>query len=115
MLLSFILELLVLMGCVATPTWVPEVGVWYCEELQMQLSFEDDIDSYAVIGDKKVICGCGADRGSTEIIVDCQESNVPDYDLGEIIFWGSYVELNETTYTVKEHYSGTIYVFERIN
>lgn len=35
----------------------PKEGVWYCEELQMQISFDDSELSYYIENGKKIRCG----------------------------------------------------------
>lgn len=94
--------------------WAPEEGVWYCRELQIQMSFDEEVNSYAVIDNDTVLCAAGYERGSEYITVGIQEENVPGYSLGEKIFFGKYVARTENEYIVEEVSSGIEYTFERI-
>ena len=93
--------------------WLPEEGIWYCEELDMQLAFSDSDDSYIVIDGEKVICSVHNNRGSQVFSLLIQESGVPNYKLGDDVFSGKYVSLTEEAFTVKDRESGMQYVFIR--
>ena len=93
--------------------WVPEDGIWYCEELDMQLSFSISDDSYIVIDGEKVICSVRNNRGSKVFSLLIQESGVPNYKLGDAVFRGEHVSLTEEAFTVKDLDSGKQYVFIR--
>lgn len=93
--------------------WVPEDGIWYCEELDMQLSFSISDDSYIVIDGEKVICSVRNNRGSETFSLLIQESGVPNYKLGDAVFHGEHVSLTEEAFTVKDLDSGKQYVFIR--
>ena len=94
--------------------WLPEEGIWYCEELDMQLAFSDSDDSYIVIDGEKVICAVRNNRGSKDFLVLILESVAPNYDkFGDVVFSGKYVSLTEEAFTVKDRESGMQYVFIR--
>lgn len=93
--------------------WVPEEGIWYCEELDMQLSFSSSDDSYIVIDGEKVICSVRNNRGSKTFSLLIQESGVPNYKLGDAVFRGEHVSLTEEAFTVKDRDSRKQYVFIR--
>jgi hypothetical protein len=92
--------------------WCPEDGVWYCEELQIQISFEPGKKSYAVLDGTVVPCVCENDRGSKDLLVLCQ-ANGNGYAIGEIIFSGRYVDLSNDTYVLKNKKSQELYTFVR--
>lgn len=91
--------------------WVPAEGVWYCNELDMQLAFSDSDDSYIVIDGEKVICAVRNNRGSQVFSLLIQENDVPNYKLGDVVFTGKYVSLTDEAFTVKDRNSGIQYVF----
>ena len=91
--------------------WRPEQGVWYCEELHMQLSFEKGYKSYVILDGEAILCACENDRGSKNLLVLCQEPNVKGYEIGDPIFSGRYVDLNNNKYTVKDNDSHELYTF----
>ena len=98
-----------------TPSVVrPDEGIWYCEELKIQLSFEDD-SSYTVVNGRSISCTWGNDRGSDVIMVLCQEPNIEEYRLGDTVFWGHYVHLTDDEYIVSDGTTSVEYTFERID
>lgn len=102
---------------VAEPTykvWRPEDGVWYCEELQMQLSFEKGQRSYVVLDGTNIVCACENARGSKDILVLCQQNNVRGYEIGDLIFGGRYVDMSDDTFVLRDKESQKIYTFVRI-
>lgn len=92
----------------------PDEGIWYCEELKMQLSFEDD-SSYAVVNGEAISCIWENDRGSDVIGILCQDQNVEAHGLGDTIFWGYQLELTDDKYIVCDGVTGIAYTFTRIN
>lgn len=102
---------------VAEPTykvWRPEDGVWYCEELQMQLSFEKGQKSYVVLDGRVIPCACENNRGSKDVLVFCQV-NGSEYVIGDLIFSGRYVDLSDDTFVLKDRKTQQIYTFVRTN
>jgi len=89
----------------------PEAGQWYCEELQMQLSFGNDTECFVIKNGSKMICACGSDRGSNYLSVGCQEVGCQHCDLGEEIFGAEFVSLDNTTLVVKDIKDGKQYRF----
>lgn len=96
-----------------TTSWIPSEGVWYCDALDIQLSFSVEAETYAVLDDKKVTCTWINNRGATDISVLIQESGVTNYKLGDVVFSGEYVSLTESAYTLKDQDSGIQHVFLR--
>lgn len=96
------------------PQWVPEDGIWYCEELQMQLAFEKDSETYTIINGEKIICVWENNRGSTHLMVACMDEDSSESSWGEDILSCEYVELTENQFVVKEVSSGEEYIFVRL-
>jgi len=94
--------------------WTPEEGVWYCDDLEIQLSFSEGNETYAIIDGKKVQCVCINDRGAIDFSVLVQERNVPNYGVGDSIFWGQYVSLSESEFVVEDCNTGVRYIFVRL-
>ena len=93
--------------------YTPDDGVWYCDELKMQLSFSKQYQSTVSIDGEELQCACINDIGSDGIYVLCQESDNQVYALGELIVWLEYVSLDGEAYTVKDHNTGETYIFMR--
>jgi hypothetical protein len=89
-------------------------GYYYDSELQMQLSFERGINSYVVLDGTVVPCACRNDRGSEYIGLLCQ-ANVNEYEIGDFIFWGRYVDLSDDTFVLKDRKTRQIYTFVRVD
>lgn len=109
-----LVALLCLGGCTVTK-WVPDDGTWYCEELQIQLSFTKERESFAIIDGQTIICVVENDRGSKEVALICQSSNDLGFQVGDVVFCGEYVELSERQYILKDYASRGTYIFKRID
>ena len=104
--------LLFLTGCYTD--WMPQKGDWFCEELQIQISF-DDGESYLVYDGEKMPCDCINDRGSKSFFVISQAFGIDDLPVGAELFSAEYVELTDTDFLVKEETTGTEYLFVKVN
>lgn len=104
-------SLVVFSGCVEYKNWMPQDGPWFCEELQLQISFSYG-DSYAVIGETQVRCDCINDPGSKSFFVITQEES-DGLEIGTCLLEAEYVELTDSVFVVKECRTGTIYTFLR--
>lgn len=91
----------------------PKEGIWYCDELDMQLDFAKET-GFAVVDSKEMLCGFGADRGSKVLSVGCQEKDCPLHTMGESIVTLEYVSLDDTTLVLKNYYGEEEYTFQRI-
>ena len=91
--------------------YIPEKGIWFCEELKLQLSFEEGYDCYYVLDGAKIRCIWENNPGSRVITVLCQDDNTYTYSIGEVIFWGTCIELTEDQFIIEEKESGIPYVF----
>lgn len=100
-------------GC--TPDqYEPEDGVWYCEDLQIQLSYDVGKECYAIIDGEKITAACGSDRGVKRLYVSSQQKDHPKYYLGKTIFAAEIISLNETEFVVYDEQAQREYIFYRI-
>lgn len=63
----------------------PQYGVWYCEELQLQLNFNKGEKSIVLVDGNEVLCGVENDRGSAYFSVAFLYGNYY-YDHRQIFF-----------------------------
>lgn len=90
---------------------VPKEGLWYCEEMEMYLSFSDEYKSTVVIDGETRNCTWGSEIGCSDIYITCLDENGV---LGESLLWGEYVSLTEELYQIRNHETGEIYDFVRV-
>ena len=95
--------------------WTPNEGVWYCDELKIQLSFTLDEETYAIINGEKVICVWGNNTGSSYFSVIVQENGVEGYQIGESFFLGKYKTLTDSELVLEDRESGILYSFVRVD
>ena len=91
----------------------PQEGVWYCEELQIQLSYEHDAATYITENGDKIFGICGTDRGSKLIGILCQSTHGGHY-VGEELFLAEITSLDNGTLVLYDEDSGQEYIFQRI-
>ena len=107
----FIRSMVVGLGSVR---YEPQEGVWYCEELQIQLSYEDDAATYITENGDRIFGICGTDRGSKLIGILCQSTHGGHY-VGEELFSAEIASLDDDTLVLYAEDSGQAYVFQRID
>ena len=90
----------------------PQSGVWYCEELQIQLSYEDDEVTYITENGKQIIGTCETDRGSKWIGVLCRTDEV-GYYVGDQLFLAKIISLNDDTLVLYHEDTNQKYIFLR--
>lgn len=95
--------------------WTPDGGIWYCDDLGIQLSFSANEETYAIINGKKVICAWGNNKGTSYLSIHIQESGLDEYQLGESIFFGQCVDLTDTEFILKEYETGVQYSFVKVD
>lgn len=95
--------------------WVPDGGVWYCEELQAQLAFDKESETYMMINGEKVVCSWINEIGSTYFYICCEEKNHPYYKLGATIFSGKVTHLDDENEYIITGENDVEYVFVRID
>lgn len=115
-ILLLFMILIVFCGCDISfkDNWVPQDGIWRCEDLQLELSFEKGVDTYIEIEGQRIRCVCLNDKGSQYISVLIQETGVHSYVIGSTVFYGKYICLTDTCYTVMECETERIYEFIKI-
>lgn len=102
----------------------PTEGLWYCEELQLQLSFTEHYESviehndllcYVYSDGKYIMCSSGMTRRDRHALrVKNQDIWSEENDqLGEDIFVAKNVSFNDESYIVKDE-NGKEYTFLRI-
>ena len=92
--------------------WRPEFGIWYCDALEMQLSFEKNTSSYVVQDGKCIECEWTNDRGSTYISVRYLWDGQQKYG-DSTIFYGKCIDLTNDIYILEEIDTGVQYTFCR--
>lgn len=98
----------------SNPTqWFPQEGVWYCEDLAIQIAFDDSSQTFAMVNGEKISCACEIDRGSKDIRISCQQPDHPLFSLGKFIFSGEQVKLHDDQLVVQDDH-GNQYTFTRI-
>lgn len=79
-----ILNILFLLILSSTPmVFFPEEGVWYCEQLQIQISCEQPEDCWILSNGEKIQCTWGSDRGSKWMSVSSQDRTTGQFKLGQ--------------------------------
>ena len=56
-----------------TPNYEPEEGIWYCEQLQIQLDYSGKGETFIKKDDVKIRCSCGSDRAVKMLQVFSQD------------------------------------------
>lgn len=92
----------------------PDEGEWYCEELQMQLSFDSEGECFYIYKNEVIECGCGSDKGSTWLSVGCQDKDSQYFILGEEVFGAEFVSLEQDVLVVYSETGGRNYTFYRV-
>lgn len=95
------------------PQFEPDSGIWFCEELQIQLDYNGGGETYIIEEGEIYHCSCGSDRGVKEIQVSCEQRNHPTYELGELIFRAEIKQLADEKMIVFNPITGEEYVFVR--
>lgn len=110
-LASSILLLIILVSCVTR--WTPPEGNWFCEELQIQVSFSGG-DCFYVLNDKIVPCDSINDRGSHSFFVLSQATDVEELPLGTELFSAVYMEFTEEQMIATEEHTKKEYIFVKV-
>lgn len=114
-ILPIVLAVLLVIGLATCKAdeYFPQEGIWYCDELDMQLDFAKET-GFVLVDSEEMLCGFGADRGSKVLSVCCQEQNCLLHTLGESIVTMEFVSLDDTTLVMKNYRGEEIYTFTRI-
>lgn len=94
--------------------YVPKEGVWYCEELQIQISFEENNDTYVTEDGNQIMCTWSHDRNSKHFEVWCIDFNTHFYEYDDVVFSGTFVKLTNDQYILEDE-AGKEYIFLRMD
>lgn len=91
---------------------VPQFGVWYCEEAEIQISMDKGTPSFVTVDGEQHLCDTDHDRGSSWLMLFVQ---IPfgKYSLDEIMFEGDCVYFDEKIMIIRA--DQTDYVFTRMD
>lgn len=92
----------------------PEEGEWYCAELQIQVCFDTAGACWMISQGETIRCTCGSDRGSDWLSVCSQDFATKQFDVGEEVFGGTFVRLEEGRLILLEPVSNREYTFIRV-
>lgn len=101
-----------LAGCTYS-NWMPEDGLWYCEELQMQITFTED-ECFVMKDGQKIACICENDKSSMWFSVLCSQQDLEDYPIGTELFSAKRISLSGDTFVVMEEHTKTQYTFIKV-
>lgn len=96
------------------PEYFPENDVWYCADLGIQISFEDNVPSYVISDNITISCIWENDNGSNVISILCQEENTRGFLVGEAVFTGACIFLDSDKMILREYPAGGTFTFIRI-
>lgn len=91
----------------------PTEGIWFCEELDMQINFDGINDNFAKIGDEYYACLFFANRGASAMSIICQDTDMEGYELGQSVFSGEYVSGDSQSFSVRSKSDSRVYTFTR--
>lgn len=111
LLLSFLFQ----NGLIEYAQFFPEDGIWYCEELQIQAAFGETGETFIVVEGEKIDCVWENDPGSEWLNIISQDRDTKVFKLGESVFSGTYVRLDETRLVLRDPDSGQEYTFVKIS
>ena len=92
---------------------VPDSGCWFCEDLEIQLSFDETDSTYAVINGIEKNCVILRENNTNTIIVFCADWETCSLSHDCKIFSGSILELTNTEFLLMESKSKVVYSFEK--
>lgn len=107
-----IIGLIIAFFALAGSTDIPQEGVWYCEELQILISYDDEMCT-AVLDGEEIPCNCLHD-GDQWIYIVSQTARNEKYPLGSSVFIAEPIKLTKTEFVVKEKKTGVVYTFQKI-
>lgn len=110
--LLFAVLILCIVSC-EPAVYFPEEGIWYCRELQIQISCDNLEDCWILSEGEKIQCTWGSDKGSSWMSVCCQEETSEAYQLGQEVFGGEFVSLEDNRLVIREPVSGKAFTFIR--
>lgn len=123
-LMFTIIVISLLSGCSgpskSTDYHMPESGVWFCEELQVRLVFDEENGirkaSTIIIDGEEIECLCTSELNTTYLFLICQEKDPPisKLYLGSTIYWWTVIDYTEDELTLEDYDTGQVYSFMRV-
>jgi hypothetical protein len=92
---------------------MPREGDWYCEELQIQISFSGG-ECFWMSNGEVISCDCINDRGSKSFFIITQVFDSEELPLGSEVFCAEHVKLTDDEFIVREIDSGKVYTFVKV-
>ena len=95
----------------------PDGGFYYCEDLQMQICFDNGqsaYDSYIVIDGKKCSCAISFDQGSSEFSMFWMDANTDEFTRGTAFWRGQCLSFDDETLVLWDYNEAKEYVFTRV-
>lgn len=113
LLFSLVLSMLWMFSSCNRNRKYPTEGVWYCEEYQIQISYEPpEYESYVMVENEKVRCEVTRERRDTRMYLFCIEENNAYFEYREEVFSGELIYLDDEKFILRGD-DGTRYVFVR--
>lgn len=112
-ILIIVLVLIIFSSC-QHQRYVPTEGQWFCEELQIQLSYDDGHSSYLLDNGEKIVCSNETDPGTRCIMVYCQEQNHEKYEFCSEIFTDDCISFDQEKMIVVDQTTGKEFIFKRV-
>ena len=108
-------SLMFLVQCKPTQA-LPNKGIWYCEDLQIQICFDKNPDMYEthIISEKKVNCTLSTDYGNRFFSIMYQDTINSEYNYDTCFYSGECIYFDEEKMVTKEVDTGREFVFERL-
>ena len=116
-LVGCVLTLVVLVAIISQDShespW-PTDGVWYCDELEMQLSFDSGGECTAIIDDEITNCKWSSNLGSNIIRVYIVRPNGKVCVGDNPIFEGTFISIKDDELTLRDRETKEKYIFIKI-
>ena len=90
----------------------PTEGIWFCEELGIQINFDSYNDNFIQIDNEYYVCWFDTNRGSSLMFIRSQDVDLGE-NLGESLFTGEYVHSDDQSFSVRDTKSSSVYTFRR--
>lgn len=90
----------------------PTEGIWFCEELGIQINFDGYNDNFIKIGDEYYVCWFDTNRGSSLMFIRSQDVDLGE-NLGESLFTGEHVRSDDHSFSVRDTKTSRVYTFKR--
>ena len=98
--------------------YFPKEGAWYCDELQMQISFDKNNESFYFIDNTKIPISAHIDRDVNILMISCGQPDCTYCEYRSFVATLKFVELSETQLVLEDCSAipEVVYIiFERIN